>query len=221
MIGEYTLDDEVVAAYRATGRAAVAVYRVPRVMVVLGRGSRAEVELIEEAIARDGVPVLRRRGGGCAVVLDEGNLVVAVAAPLEGIGQNKWAFARLTAWLIEGLSACGVTGVTSDGVSDLVLGEGVSARKISGSCLHREKGFVHYAASLLVEADVGLMGRYLAHPPREPGYRAGRAHEAFVVNLSERFDVTVEGLRAGLEGVLSAAAVERVLGGDERRASGD
>ena len=34
-----------------------------------------------EAVLDDGVPVLRRRGGGCAVLLDPGNLVVAAALP--------------------------------------------------------------------------------------------------------------------------------------------
>jgi hypothetical protein len=37
-----------------------------------------------------------------------------------------------------------------------------------------------YSTSILLDADVGLMERYLQHPPREPDYRRSRPHAAFV-----------------------------------------
>ncbi len=175
-IARYADDDELVAATRADGLARVRVARPDRVRVVLGRGSRTDIELHLDACRADDVEVVRRPGGGCAVVLDPGNVTVAIALPVRGIGDNPRWFAAITAWMIGALADSGVPGVETDGISDLVI----TGRKIGGSCIHRAPGVLHYAASLLVSPDVSLIERYLRHPPREPKYRAGRAHRDFV-----------------------------------------
>ena len=177
----YPHDDGVLAAARADGQAHVRVYRLPETVVVLGRGSRPEREIRAGRCAADGVPVLRRRGGGCAVVVDPGNVVVSAARPDDGREGVRELFARLTGWLIAGLASIGVDGVRRLDVSDLVVGE----RKVGGACLYRSAGVMLYAVTLLVEPRVELMARYLAHPPREPAYRLGRAHAAFVGPLRE------------------------------------
>lgn len=172
-------DDALVAATRADGLARVRVSRPDRARVVLGRGSRADIELQLDACRADGVEIVRRPGGGCAVVLDPGNLTVAIALPVSGIGDNPRWFATITAWMIATLTDAGVPGVDTDGISDLVI----AGRKIGGSCIHRASGVLHYAASLLVAPDISLIERYLRHPPREPNYRAGRAHLDFVGSI--------------------------------------
>jgi lipoate-protein ligase A len=40
-----------------------------------------------------------------------------------------------------------------------------------------------YSATLLVDPDLDLVERYLAHPPREPEYRRGRPHRDFMGRL--------------------------------------
>jgi lipoate---protein ligase len=125
--------------------------------------------------------VFRRRGGGCAVLLDPGNLIVSVALPMPGIGGSKAAFARLSAWLIEALAAAGAPGVEQRGISDLVLGD----RKVGGSAIYREQGLLYYSSTLLVDPDIAGMERWLAHPPREPEYRRGRSHGSFLHALPE------------------------------------
>jgi len=175
----YDREDELVAEARATGRALCRVYRPDRVAVVVGRGGDPARELHLEATAADGVPVYRRPGGGGAVVLDPGNLVVALALPMPGLGNITGAFRQASDLVIAALAGCGVTGVVQRGVSDLALGD----RKLGGSCLHRQRGMAHYSTTLLVEPDLALLDRYLQHPPREPDYRAGRAHGAFVTTL--------------------------------------
>ncbi len=172
-------EDALVAATRADGRARCEVYRPDGVAVVLGRGGDAERELHPGAIAADAVPVYRRPGGGGAVVLDPGNLVVVLALPLPGLGGIPAAFRLASDLVIAALAACGVAGVAQRGVSDLTVGD----RKLGGSCLRRERGLAHYATTLLVEPDLALMDRYLAQPPREPDYRAGRGHADFVTCL--------------------------------------
>jgi lipoate-protein ligase A len=153
----------------------------PRVAVVVGRGGDPAVEVDGDAARADGVPVLRRRGGGCAVVLDPGNVIVSLALPLAGVGGITGAFAAISAWLIETLARCGLTGLRQEGTSDLAL----AGRKVGGSCLWRTKGLVYYSTTLLVAPDLALAERYLVHPPREPAYRAGRSHCDFMGDLRE------------------------------------
>ncbi len=176
----WTFDDAFCDTARSAGGVHVRVARPDGAMVVLGAGSRPEVELDLEACAADGVPLYRRRGGGCAVVLDPGNVIVSVAYPAPGFGRNQAHFDALSAWLIAGLAAAGVPDVRTAGVSDLVVGD----RKVAGACLQRARDLLYYAACLLVDADLSRLERWLRHPPREPDYRAGRAHRDFVSNLA-------------------------------------
>ncbi len=202
----YTSEDDLVDEARATGRALCRVYRPRETCVVLGRGGSEERELHRAAIDADGVPVYRRPGGGGAVVLDDGNLVVVLALPLPGLGGITSAFRLASALVAGALADCGVPGVQQRGVSDLALGD----RKLGGSCLRRERGLAHYATTLLVAPRLDLMDRYLQHPPREPEYRRHRPHTAFVTSLAR------EGYRKDPDfwtDPLSTALVARLAGG--------
>lgn len=178
------MDEDLLTEVKSTGRPGLNVYRYPRIEAVIGRGGRIADELHSERLLQDGVPMTRRRGGGCAVVLDPGNLIVSIALPLPGVGGIRKAFDGISTWMIELLSAVGVPNVVQRGVSDLVLGE----RKIGGSCIWRTRGLLYYSSTLLVVPQAGLMDRYLKHPPREPQYRRNRPHAEFTTSLA------VEGL---------------------------
>ena len=151
--------------------------------VVAGRGSRLSLELNLTRLRRDKIPVYRRRGGGCAVFLDSGNLIVSIAFPAEGFGNVGPLFTKACRRVIRGLEASGITGVHQDGISDLVIDD----RKIGGTCFHRSKGMAYYSAALLVTPDLDAMESYLFHPPREPAYRRGRPHRDFVTGLASFF----------------------------------
>ena len=197
----YDADEELIASVLRGEGARARAYAYPDVAVVLGRGSKPFVELNEAAIAADGVRVLRRRGGGCAVVLDPGNAVVSVALPQPGLAGISCAFTRISDWVIAGLGRAGVPGVVQRGVSDLVLGD----RKIGGSCIYRSRGLLYYSTTILVDPDLSLIDRYLKHPPREPGYRRGRTHSEFVGGLAETLGSTdVRAFAANLEQLLGA-----------------
>lgn len=179
-------DEELIATVRADGVARAVAYAwppagAPPVAVVVGRGGDPAVEVRLDAARADGVPVLRRRGGGCAVVLDPGNAVVSLALPLPGVGEITAAFAAISAWLIGALAACGLPDARQEGTSDLAI----AGRKIGGSCLWRTRGLVYYSTTLLVRPDLTLVERYLPHPPREPAYRAGRPHREFMGALRD------------------------------------
>lgn len=194
-IGHYDFEDQLWQATADDGKPRRMVYTVPKPMVVLGRGSKPDIELNLDECSTDAVTVLRRRGGGCSVVLDPGNVLVAASLAAEGIGDNLAYFNRLNRWLLKGLESIGEHRVQIDGISDLVIGD----RKIGGTCIYRARGVLLYSASLLVEPDLTLIDRYLRHPPREPGYRRGRAHREFLTTIADG------------ESALSAEYVVRLL----------
>jgi lipoate-protein ligase A len=70
--------------------------------------------------------------------------------------------------------------LSQEGNSDLVLGD----RKVSGNSMRCKRDHLLYHGTLLYGFDLNLMGRFLRMPPRQPEYRAGRAHADFVTNLS-------------------------------------
>ncbi len=182
----WDLDDDLVAGLRADARPRARARAwppagAPGVAVVVGRGGDPTVEVALDAARADGVPVLRRRGGGCAVVLDPGNAIVSLALPLAGVGGITSAFAAISGWLIGALARCGLPGLRQEGTSDLAL----AGRKVGGSCLWRTAGLVYYSTTLLVAPDLALAERYLPHPPREPAYRAGRPHRDFMGALRD------------------------------------
>jgi lipoate-protein ligase A len=178
-IGEYDYDDAVIEATNRDRRPRVHVYPFPETAVVLGRGSKPERELHIDACLQDKVEVLRRRGGGCAVVIDPGNVIVSAVLPIDGIADNRRYFKRLSGWLAAGLREIGVADIQHEGISDLACDD----RKVSGACIYCSKDFIYYSATLLVEPQLELMERYLKHPPREPDYRRGRPHLEFVGRL--------------------------------------
>jgi lipoate-protein ligase A len=172
----YDLDAEILAATQSDGIPRTQVSIPTTQEVVLGRGGDPAIELRLENVVADGVMVRRRAGGGCAVVLDPGNVIVAVAWPLPGLGEIRSAFATISQQLIAALARLGLAGVQQRGVSDLARDD----RKIGGACIYRTRGLLYYATTLLVEPDLALVERYLQHPPREPAYRRGRRHRDFM-----------------------------------------
>jgi lipoate-protein ligase A len=204
-VRDYGRDDDLIRAVLQDGRPRARTYAATEIELVLGRGSRPEHELNLAAVLADGVPVSRRPGGGCAVLLDPGNAVVALALPSKEIGGLRAHFARLTAWMIDGLRAIGIDGLRHEGTSDLALGD----RKVGGACLYQTRGALFYSTTLLVEPRLELMERYLPMPPREPGYRRHRGHREFVGNLRAVGVASAVDLVGRLERVLVGRAAEK------------
>ncbi len=191
----YPYDEALIKATRADGRARLRIYPFEERALVLGRGSRAELELFLEVCQREQLPIYRRRGGGCAVFLDPGNLIISLALPADHFRGRPGIFDQISDWLMAGLYRAGVEEIEQDGISDLVL----NRRKISGSCLYRSREILFYSATLLIDPDLEMMERCLKHPPREPAYRGGRVHREFVAGLK------------GLSSVESCAQMAQLL----------
>ncbi len=180
-ISRYDYDDELIELFRATRKAQLGVSCPERTMVVLGRGSQVQQEVFLDSIQHDGVSFLRRDGGGCAVVLDPGNVIVSAVVPLEKRGDVRRLLDRFSAWLLGGLCEIGIEGISVQGISDLTSKD----RKFAGSSLRILRDAAYFSACLLVQPDLSSIERYLPHPPREPDYRNGRSHADFLTSLFE------------------------------------
>lgn len=177
------------------------VFEPADVRAVIGRGQDPTVELQVAALNADRVPVHRRVCGGGAVILAPGMLVVALRVPREDRFPDAW-LAHIADVLAPAVATATGADVVARGHGDLAVREGDHERKVLGASLRLTGPWCIYLGVLLVADACPLMERYLAHPSREPGYRAGRGHAAFCTHLN-RFGIEV----AGLAPVVTAACM--------------
>ena len=155
-------------------------------LVVVGRSSKIAVEVNEAECARLRIPVLRRSSGGAAIVAGPGCLMYALVLSyrrrphLRALDQ---AHRTVMETLRQALIAPGPTVLSQpvefQGTCDLTL----EGRKFSGNSVRCRRENFLYHGTLLYNFPLELIGRCLNTPPRQPDYRAGRGHEAFVANL--------------------------------------
>lgn len=164
----------------------------PAPLVVLGRSSHVESEVWQDRCREKNIPILRRTSGGAAIVTGPGCLMYALVISLRNrpaLRSIDQAHQFVLAALADALRAVGL-GVEPCGTSDLALG----GRKFSGNSLRLRREHLLYHGTLLYSFPLELITECLKTPPRQPDYRAGRAHDAFVVNLP----LPVESLRAAV-----------------------
>jgi lipoate-protein ligase A len=168
-------------------------WRPDQTAVVLGASGRIDQETRRDACRDDGVPIFRRTSGGGTVVIGPGTLNVTVVLPIAARpslatieGAQAWILGRCASALKAVAPTIGVAGS-----GDLVVGD----RKVAGSAQRRLKHTVLVHASILCEADLSAIDRYLAEPQRRPVYRGSRTHGEFVTNLGAWRTVIAERLR--------------------------
>ncbi len=199
---EATVNGDLLEAYRSSGSPVSRIYEPPGVTVVLGAAGKPETDLLLPALAADGVPQLRRRGGGGTVVLSPGQVVLALVTEVEHPFRNREYFGQINEWVIKALSSLGVREVQPAGISDLAI----DGKKILGSSIYRTRLVLFYQASILVSNDLSLFSRYLAMPVRVPEYRAGRDHESFCTTLvREGYALAVTDVIGALDRVVTSA----------------
>lgn len=180
----------------------VRVGEVQETAVVVSRSRALSREVHLDRCRADGIPVIIRPSGGGAVVLSPGVLAASVLAPMRSRdGFPEALFKRYVGAVADSLAACGVGPTVMRGVSDLCIGD----RKVAGSSLRIWTDRLLFQISVLVNADIGLLDRYLPLPSRMPDYRQGRAHRDFVITLAEAgFTVPMGGLLMQMRGTLRA-----------------
>jgi lipoate-protein ligase A len=152
-----------------------------RPIVVVGRSSRIAVEVDAPRCRRQAIPILRRSSGGAAIVAGPGCLMYAVVLSLEALPHLR-LIDRAHAFVLERHLAalkplC--PGIARSGTSDMTLGN----RKFSGNSLRIKQRHVLYHGTILYDFQLAWATELLRPPPRQPAYRAGRDHLAFLTNL--------------------------------------
>jgi lipoate-protein ligase A len=200
MAHEPTVNEDLLSDYVRTGVPVSRIYEPGSLCAVLGAAGKPEQDLMLEALQADSVPWMHRRGGGGTVVLGPGQVVLALVTEVDSPYRNREYAAQINAWIVESLSALGVSDVEPEGISDLAIG----GKKIVGTSIYRTRLVLFYQASLLVDVDISLFTRYLAMPVKVPEYRRGRSHEDFCTTLRrEGFTGTVADVIASMQSVVS------------------
>ncbi len=188
------LDEALLSGAEAGGGEVLRVWEWPRPTVVLGSGGKLAEEVNVSACRADGVPVLRRSSGGGTVLLGGGcqlfTLVLDTARARE-LSEVRASYAYILGRVTRALLP-EAAGAALCGVSDLAIG----GRKFSGNAQQRKQRHVLHHGTLLYAFDAAAVARYLPPPPRQPEYRAGRAHAEFLTNLPLAADELTRRLRA-------------------------
>ncbi len=165
----------------------------PSPCIVLGRSSDAVSEVFLDEARRDHVPVLRRSSGGASVVIGRGCLLYSVLLSYEKQPSlrsldvaHQWVMGRTR----DALSPL-VPHIQMQGTCDLTFHN----LKFSGNALRCKRSYFLYHGTLLYAFDLGLIGRYLRQPNRQPDYRENREHASFVTNLPASSEVLRASLR--------------------------
>jgi lipoate-protein ligase A len=162
-------------------REAFRLWECPELAVIVGRSSRREIEVNLAACEADGIPIVQRPSGGCAVVIGPGCLMYSVVLSYEL--RPELASIDRTHQFVLGRVQQALATLISDiqycGISDLAW----QGRKFSGNSLRCKRRHLLYHGTILYDFPLDRIARYLLTPPREPDYRAARSHDDFVTNL--------------------------------------
>ena len=173
-----TIDEHLAKSAAANGRHLLRFWWGGPPTAVIGANERTEQVVDAEACAVQRVELVRRCTGGGTVLETGGVLNYSLVTPAPDHLSLKAAF-RVGAELVCAiLAAFGITGAP-EGISDAAVGN----RKISGNAQARRWNALLLHGTLLVDFDFDLADNVLRYPPREPEYRAGRAHRDFMVTL--------------------------------------
>ena len=157
--------------------------------VVIGRNQNPWKECRTGLLDEEGGHLARRLSGGGAVFHDLGNLNFTFLLP-----EEDYDLRRQTEVLSRALRAWEIP-VEVSGRNDLLAG----GRKCSGNAYYHHAGRAYHHGTLLVEADLEKLSRYLQPSPAKLRAKGVDSVRARVGNLRElRSDLTVEGLKKAL-----------------------
>ncbi|GAB5404888.1 MAG: lipoate--protein ligase family protein [Aureliella sp.] len=173
------------------------------IFVVLGRSGKLAREIHVDRCSADGVPLLRRSSGGGTVVAAPGCMFFSMVLSMQR-NESLRMVDNAHQYVMNSVRSAllpVVPGLEIRGTCDLTL----DGRKISGNSLRIRRNWLLYHGTLLLNMNLDLLPKYLQHPPREPDYREGREHSAFVANLSITRSVAATALIEHMEAHIELA----------------
>ena len=151
--------------------------------VVIGKNQNAFVEVDTDALQRDGVHLARRITGGGAVYHDLGNVNFSFISKQNG--ETGLDFARFTAPILKALASLGVHAELS-GRNDLLL----DGQKFSGNAQYSANGRTLHHGTLLFDADLAALGRYLRPDEEKLKSKGISSVRSRVTNLAPHLQIS-------------------------------
>ena len=180
--------DEALLTMAEAGRCgpSLRIWSLPSIAVVLGRSSKIDRETDRKFCLQQGIPIMRRCSGGASIVGGPNCWMYSVVLSANDFPElrkidsaHQFVMSRLLAAVQDQLPTAGM-----QGICDLTLED----RKFSGNALRLTRNHVLYHGTLLVDADLQLVQQCLDFAPRQPDYRQGRDHQAFITNAPLSID---------------------------------
>lgn len=143
--------------------------------VVIGKNQNAFSECRTELLKEDGCTLARRTSGGGAVFHDIGNLNFTFICSTENLNvSNHMEVIK---------EACRLSGIEAEisGRND-ILADG---RKFSGNAFFNSRGRSYHHGTILINSDVGKLGRYLTPPKAKLEGKGVKSVRSRVINLCE------------------------------------
>jgi lipoate-protein ligase A len=179
--------------------------------VVVGYSNKVATEVNVTACDAKGIPILRRFSGGGTVLQGPGclNYSLAVKNPALGVPADLTAsYGFVLGRHLSCFASHSPGAVQIQGISDLAI----DGRKFSGNAQHRKRGCSLFHGTILYRFDLSFIEPCLNMPSREPAYRHGRSHGAFLCNLEIAGDDIRRALRRewGAEEELREVPLNRI-----------
>lgn len=157
------------------------VWEFTQPVVVAGRSSRIRHEIDVDFCRSRDIPILRRCTGGASIVAGPGCLIYSVVldhACHHGLRKIDAAHQYVMTRVLAAVQRQ-VPSATLQGICDLTWRD----RKCSGNSLRVTRDRILYHGTVLYDFDLTMLSRCLLQAPRQPDYRGGRDHDAFVTNV--------------------------------------
>lgn len=156
--------------------------------VVIGAGQNAWRECNAALLQSEGGALARRSSGGGAVYHDLGNLNFSFLLPRE-----DYDVARQLSVVLRAVRSLGVD-AQATGRNDIAAG----GRKFSGNAFRLLKDGALHHGTLLIDADMHLVGRYLRVDAEKLQAKGVKSVPSRVINLRELADVSVASARQAM-----------------------
>ena len=192
LLQAYNLPDKNLFEQQEQG---VLVWQPDKVYIILGQRDNIEDAVEPDEARRENAVIMQRPSGGHSVVLTPKTIIVSIISREHELTAIKSFFRDCNMRIINALEKQGVSGLSIQGISDVVLNE----KKIVGSSMYRGKDFLFFHAVINIAENSNYIAQFLKHPKTEPEYRNKRKHGEFISSLLEQgFQISFEMLKSDI-----------------------